>query len=242
MALAQQQQAGNCVATVSHEALSSRPHHGKYYAPHAAERLAQTFPGAKVLFIFREQSSIIYSLYGEHVRNGGQHSLAEFIGTGQEPPGWAPLCKMSFFEYDRLVEMYQRQFGADNVLALPLELLKADAAEFSRRLFAFAGLPDQLPDTEAKTNSGWGALTVELYRLTNGLIRRNPIGRVQTRRYKIRQYIAWRIDWVIPKRWNKAVERRRRAALEARLEGLFAPSNARLAKMLDIDLQALGFK
>ncbi|AVL55127.1 hypothetical protein CEP88_20210 (plasmid) [Roseobacter denitrificans] len=104
------------VAVISHEALSSRPHHGMYYAPGVADRLHQTFPQAKVLLIFREQASIIYSLYGEHIRNGGRHSFAQFIGTGNEPPGWTALCRLSFFEYDRLLQMYQDVFGAEHVL------------------------------------------------------------------------------------------------------------------------------
>lgn len=230
------------VAVVSHEALSSRPHHGKYYAPEAAKRLRDTFPGAKVLVIFREQAAIIYSLYGEYVRNGGQYSFDEFIGTGQERPGWASLCKLSFFEYDRLVAMYQDMFGTENVLALPLELMRADPQAFSAEIFGFLGLASHAPDTAERSNKGWGALTVELYRLTNGLIRKNPLGGAHSRRYRARQFIAWRIDRVLPRRWNTALERRRKARLQARIAGVFEASNQRLSQMLGRDLGGLGYK
>src|SRR6056297_773490 len=73
---------GDRMAVLSHEALSSRPHHGRYYAPHVAERLKATFGNARVLMIFREQKSLIKSLYGEFLRNGGRLTLREFIGTG----------------------------------------------------------------------------------------------------------------------------------------------------------------
>ena len=149
---------------------------------------------------------------------------------------------MSFFEYDRLVAMYREMFGADNVLAMPLELLRADPAQFSARLFGFLDLPNPEPDTETKTNAGWGALTVELYRLTNGVVRKNPLGGETSRRYRARQFVAWRIDRVIPKAWNKAVERRKRAALAARVGDYYAASNVRLSKMLEIDLAALGYR
>ena len=75
------------IAIVSHETLSSRPHHGKYYAPFVTQRLKDVFPKARLLLIFREQSRIIYSLYGEYVRNGGRNTFAKFLGTGAEPPG-----------------------------------------------------------------------------------------------------------------------------------------------------------
>ena len=118
---------------LSHEALSSRPHHGQYYAPLVAERLKRVFPRAKLLMLFREQVGIIHSLYGEHIRNGGRNRLEEFIGTGNEPPGWSPICRLSFFRYDRLVTMYKGVFGAENVLALPMEMLRSDPRELLHR-------------------------------------------------------------------------------------------------------------
>ncbi|WP_262386614.1 hypothetical protein ROLI_045370 (plasmid) [Roseobacter fucihabitans] len=233
--------AGNDVAVISHEALSSRPHHGKYYAPDVAHRLARTFPEAKVFMMFREQSSIIYSLYGEHVRNGGQHSFEEFIGTGNEPAGWAPLCRLSFFEYDRLLQMYRDIFGADNVLALPLELMKSDPDAFMQRFFGFLDLPVQYPDTSRKSNAGWGGLTVDLYRRSNGLVRRNPLGGPISWAFRIRFALTRRLNRIIPRRWHKRSEQRKRDALRARIDNTFVHSNSRLAQMVDVDLKALSY-
>lgn len=233
-------QQGN-IAVISHEALSSRPHHGKYYAPLVAQRLKDVFPKAKLLLIFREQSRIIYSLYGEYVRNGGRNTFAEFLGTGAEPPGWAPLCKLSFFEYDRLIRMYQDVFGTKNVLALPLELLKSDPDSFSGRIFKFMDLPAHPVESEIPTNQGWGAVTVELYRATNGLVRSNPLGPQSSRAFKARQFIAWKLDRIIPDAWNTPLEQRRRAFLKNRIGTTFSDSNARLSDMLDLDLKPLGY-
>ncbi|GIT89308.1 hypothetical protein [Roseobacter sp. OBYS 0001] len=229
------------VAVISHEALSSLPHHGKYYAPYVADRLHQTFPRAKVLLIFREQTSIIYSLYGEYVRNGGQHSFEQFIGTGKEPPGWAPLCRLSFFEYDRLLQMYRDVFGVENVLALPLELMKSKPHVFTQRIFTFPDLPLQQPDTARKSNTGWGALTVEFYRLTNGVIRKYPLSPSASWLFQLRFKLVQRIDRLVPRSWHERAENRKRAALKSRIEDIFLQSNTRLAKMVDIDLNALGY-
>ena len=230
------------ITVVSHEALSSRPHHGKYYAPYVADRLHQTFPGAKVLLIFREQASIIYSLYGEHVRNGGRHSFGEFIGTGQEAPGWAPLCRLPFFEYDRLLQMYRNIFGAENVLALPLELMNVDPDGFVQRLFCFLDLPLQQPETSRRSNTGWGALTVEWYRLTNGVVRNNPLGRPDPWLFRARSAVTRRMDRLVPRRWHVASKHCKREALNARIGDTFVQSNARLAQMVEIDLKALGYR
>lgn len=229
------------VAVISHEALSSRPHHGKYYAPYVADRLKNTFPKAKVLLIFREQASIIYSLYGEHVRNGGRHSFEEFIGTGNELPGWTALCRLSFFEYDRLLQMYRDKFGAENVLALPLELMKVDPDRFVQRLFTFLDLPPHHPDTSRKPNTGWGALTVEWYRLTNGVVRKNPLGPSASWLFRARFAMTQRMDRIVKRSWHMSSEKRKRDALQRRIGDTFVHSNTRLAQMVDIDLKALGY-
>lgn len=229
------------VTVISHEALSSRPHHGRYYAPYVADRLKQSFPQAKVFMVFREQTSIIYSLYGEYVRNGGQHRFSEFIGTGQEPEGWAPLCRLSFFEYDRLLEMYRGLFGAGNVLALPLELMKAEPQVFTQRLFDFLDLPQQHPDTSQKRNTGWGDLTVELYRHSNAFLRPNPLGPSTSWPHRARGALTWRLDKVLGRGLQKGLERRKRALLATRAGHAFQHSNARLAHMVDLDLRALGY-
>ena len=156
---------------MSHEALSSRPHHGAYYAPLVASRLREVFPKAKVLLIFREQSSLIHSLYGEHLRNGGRLSLLEFIGTGQEPPGFTCLCQPSFFLFDRLLEMYRDVFGEENVLALPLEMLSRNPDAFVRKICSFGrGTFKELP-TEEKVNTAWGPVTYEVLRWSNSIVR-----------------------------------------------------------------------
>ncbi|WP_371158462.1 hypothetical protein [Jannaschia sp. 2305UL9-9] len=87
----------NHTIIVSHEALSSRPFSGEYYAPQVAGRVLDVFPDASILVIFREQVSLIHSLYSQHLRTGGRLTLEEFIGTGDEPAGFSGMCQLSFF-------------------------------------------------------------------------------------------------------------------------------------------------
>ena len=146
--------------------------------------------------IFREQISMISALHVEHVRNGGTHTLSEFLGTGEEPPGWEPLCKLSFFQYDRLIESYQREFGVENVLALPLELLRSNPDDFHNRIFDFAGIERKIVPNSKKINVTWAASSTELCRILNRFIRRNPLGPKQPVSYRVAQKIIRRVERV----------------------------------------------
>ncbi len=226
---------------LSHEALSSRPHHGHYYAPLVADRLNQVFPGARLLLLFREQVGIIHSLYGEHIRNGGRNRLDEFIGHGDEPPGWSPICKLSFFRYDRLIAMYEGVFGAENVLALPMEMLRTDPEGLTKRIFRFAGLPDAPVETEKVANRGWGGLTVEAVRRSNGLVRKNPLGGPSGALYDARQWIAWRADRLVPAALNDRRRKAQRDFIKTRVADFYRQSNQALSQSLGIDLKSLGY-
>ncbi|MEO1776333.1 MAG: hypothetical protein AAFS07_15400 [Pseudomonadota bacterium] len=225
----------------SHEALSSRPHHGLFYAPQVAERLKAVFPEGRLLIVLREQRRLIFSLYGEHVRNGGRCTMREFIGAGDEAEGWDHLCRLPFFEFDRLVGMYCDVFGADRVLALPLEMLPADPEGFVTRLYTFAELERREVGTETRDNTGWGAVTIELVRRLNGLVRANPLGADRGWAYTYSRKAVARIDRLMPRRWHHGLEQRQRAMIDARLGTMFEDSNRRLAEMIGLDLAPYGY-
>lgn len=226
---------------LSHEALSSRPHHGSYHAPLVAARLKQVFPSARLFFVFREQVAIIQSLYGEHVRNGGRNRLEEFLGRGDEPPGWSPLCKLSFFHYDRLIAMYEEIFGKTNVLALPMELLRTDPGTFTTLILRFAGLPEMPVSTSRIANRGWGAFTVEMVRRSNGIVRKNPLGGPSGVTYDTRQWLAWRADRVVPTMLNERYSKSQKKFIARRVGDTFHASNRALSQSLGIDLKSLGY-
>ena len=226
---------------LSHEALSSRPHQGYYYAPEVATRLHEVFPHARILVIFREQVSLIHSLYGEHLRNGGRLTLQEFIGTGNEPPGFSGLCQPTFFCFDRLIEMYRRTFGEDNILALPLEMLTIDPDRFVRTICSFGGGDYcELPTTK-KANTAWGPMTYEVLRLSNAFIRGNRL-RTQTGGiFTMRRRILKAVDTLLPRSIQTRLKDTQRSVIRQRTNGLFRQSNERLSEMIDINLQEYGY-
>jgi hypothetical protein len=231
------------IPVLSHEGLSSRPVRGTYYAPTVAKRLKEVFPEARVVIGIREQTGMILSLYRQFVRNGGVYSLKQFVGTGSEPQGWSPLCRLDFFHYDRFVRLYQDLFGEDNVLVQPLELLRDDEALYLRRLLNFAGSsgdPQDLTQAGA-SNVGWGGQTLELFRFFSRFAVRNPLGPKQPWSVRNAQRVCYKIDGVIPKSRHKKIEARWKSYITERCTGRFEESNSTLAKMTDLDLGEMGY-
>lgn len=231
------------IPVLSHEGLSSRPVRGTYYAPTVAKRLKEVFPDARVVIGIREQRGMILSLYRQFVRNGGVYSLEQFIGTGNEQPGWSPLCRLDFFHYDRFVRLYQDLFGADNVLVQPLELLRDDEPVYLKRLLDFAGSsgdPKDLGQAGA-SNVGWGGQTLELFRFFSRFAVRNPLGPKQPWSVRNAQRVCYKVDGIIPKSRHKKIEARWKSYIADRCAGRYEESNKALADLTGLELGSMGY-
>ena len=104
--------------------------------------LAELFPNARILLVTRGFRSMIRSVYAEWVRRGLDLEIAEFCERMAETIGGDLL------DYDHLISLYQRAFGADRVLILPYELLRDDPAAFIGELESWLGLDHFPPDPE----------------------------------------------------------------------------------------------
>lgn len=230
------------VPVISHEALSSRPIRGHYYAPVVADRLHQVFPDARIVIGIREQRSMLLSLFRQHVRMGGRECLQYFIGTGEEPVGWGPICSLEFLYYDRIVDYYTGLFGPDRVLVLPIELLGRDRRAYQNRLAEFAGVPEfDSPELAERSNVGWGGSTLAVQRRMNRFLIRNRLGPDQPLSVRSCMRVCYKLDRVLPRAWDHRVEARWKSMVARRVGDTFAQSNARLARTLGCDLAALGY-
>jgi hypothetical protein len=229
------------VPVLTHEALSSQPLLGQYYAPQVGHWLKEVFPHARVLIVVREQKALITSLYRQYVRNGGTRSIEQFIGRGDEPVGWAPLCRLPFFEFDRLVVLYRELFGSENVLALPMELLRQNQPEFLTKILAFSGLSTE-PIIKAKAaNVGWSCATLSIFRRLNRVLGRNHLGPEQPygRRFAVRLF--FKLDRWIPSVLRDHAERHLEAVVTQRVGERYSESNRRLGNLLNLDLARFGY-
>jgi len=107
--------------------------------------LAETFPDARILLVTRGFRSMILSVYAEWVRRGLDLGIADFCARMAETTGGDLL------DYDHVVSLYRRAFGADRLLILPYELLRDDPAAFVRELEAWLGL-DHFPPQPGRVN------------------------------------------------------------------------------------------
>jgi hypothetical protein len=177
-----------------------------------AERLAATFPEARVLVVIREQAQMLVSAYKQYVKRGGPGTLEQYA-TSPSQQLRVPLFDFRFFEYHRLVGYYQSLFGAENVMVLPYELLRAKPLAFLERIGGFAGT------NVSPSASKGGAEGVD-----RTLLR-----------------LCYKADVRIPAKLRVLSERRLRALAEELVDGLYAKSNAATSVLAGFDLGAFGY-
>jgi hypothetical protein len=97
------------------------------------ELLSNLFPTAQILIVTRGFQSMILSSYSQYVRTGGGESLAWLCSVAEEARPW---------NYDFLIGLYRKAFGASKVIFLPYELLRDDAAAFFGEIAKRLGLAE----------------------------------------------------------------------------------------------------
>lgn len=224
------------VPVLSSEILSGLPFEGGRDSDIYAERLALIAPGARILISIRSQLKILPSVYMQYVLRGGTLPWARFFEDRGELGyfGFDP----AHFEYDRLVALYQRLFGAGNVHVLTQESLQRDMDGAVARLAAFSG-------NARFAGLGPGARRpagVSYPEHAAGVLRR--INQVQASTLNPWPVVAlgrtpgglFRLAGAAMKRWPLAPllgsQRPVTAHVARRFAGTFEASNARLAALL----------
>ncbi len=222
---------------ISHEALAGDPIVGRYDGFETAERLAATFPGARVIVLFRAQEAYANSAWREHVRRGGLTPIDAYIGADGVAPGYRPFCPHEFLRYDELIGAYADLFGRERVLALPLEAM--NGGEVVGNLAAFLGNDQLLQCEKAPVYQSAKAGTTRMVRQLNRFWPYDPTQRRQ-RSFVSRQ--AARIDKRAPKSWQDACKKKDEEKIAALLEGRFAESNRRLQSLTPVDLSQFPYQ
>lgn len=233
---------------LSDEALGGLPFRQKYFREAAAQRIRKTFPDARILVTVREQSAVIYSMYGEYIKYGNSSSLRQFLA--QPPAGsvFHPILDLSFYDYERAHRLYAGLFGARNVLMLPMEWTTANPAAALGRLSALIGRELTAPaaaDTAAPRNEAWSIPAREVARLLNRTVPQDsrwlgPTAGLASRLTPMA--IASRINRWTRHHGGRSRIAREKALVAAALGDSYAGSNARLAARLELDLKALGYR
>lgn len=236
------------VPVLSAERLSGDMLYGAYDSVRLADRLAEAFPGAKVLIVIREQRSILFSTYQQYVKVGGQLDVRDYLTRASKSHPWP--CDLRRYEYDRLMSYYHLLFGQDQVLTLPYELFRSDPEGFVHRIAAFAGASPEPGVVEALkfdkvVNRSWPPAGIAVKRRMNWLVRermnpwapvdgRSTIGRKLTK-------AARELGRNAPDRVSARIEEAMRSIIAANVDDHYRDSNARASELIGLDLAAFGY-
>lgn len=233
----------NLVPVFSHERLSGSPYAGGHDSKASADRLAATFPEARILITIREQKSMILSVYKQYLRWGGAASFWQFLNV-VSGEGRAPVFRYDFFEYHRLIGHYRDLFGAENVLAQPYELLRARPADFLGGITGFLDLPDAEPPS-SQSNISPSALSLALKRRANRFLVRdalNPAPLLERPGVNRTLHRACRrFDELAPADLLKKHELRWRDFVEQQVGDRYVESNALTSELIGMNLKDFGY-
>ena len=234
---------GGLVPVLSHERLSGSPYAGGHDSRITADPLAEAFPGARILVSIREQKSVILSIYKQYLRWGGAASIEQFLTA---PPGMGriPIFRFDFYAYHRLIRHYQSLFGAENVLVLPYEMLKASPEGYLGRISGFLGTPLFVPGPD-RDNVSPSALALAIKRHANRFVVRDalnpaPLFERQNANKPLHK-MARRIDELTTPRFRQKHEDRWRRYVEARVGARYDNSNAAVGRLTGLDLGSFGY-
>lgn len=213
-----------------------------YTGRYMADRIHAAFPSAKILIGVREQKSIALSFYREYLLGCGVFPLEVFIGRGDEPLGYTPILYPEYLEYDRAVSYYQKLYGKDNVLVLPMERLSRDPAAYVRSILDFCQCAGKIEEFSEAKHVGQTAAALAVRRVFNPLIPLNPLTPQRSLGWRAVDKLSRIIDRIAFKSWNKRIENRWKDIIKRRYEGRFVESNRRLAELTGIDFAALGYE
>jgi hypothetical protein len=237
--------AAGLVPVLSHERLSGYSPAGSFDRVLIADRIRQVFPDVKVLIVVREQVSLIDSMYGQYVTDGGSLGLSRFLRGAPARVGRMPGFDYDIYCFDNLVAGYRRLFGHDRVLALPFEGIQADMPRFLGAIAEFAGVDPWLPDVDESVNARHPVPVQGLRRFVNRFAVRtelSPTGMVHVRHTdELFRRLHPAFERIIPSRWDVRLRRRRIDRIARAVGDRYRVSNQRLAEMIDWDLEALGY-
>lgn len=233
---------------VSSERLAGHWISGGYDSRTIADRIRLVWPGARILIVFREQKAMIDSVYRQYVKKGGGRRFDQLLEPKGHGHGRRPGFSLRFFKYDQLVGYYRDLFGADRVLALPLEMLRATPVEFFDRIvrFARAGNTRNFGESVPYENVGIDAYTASRKRLLNAFLEKDNIN----------DYSIWcnsltrRPAKLLLEALRRTASARKRRAAETALkrrvatavDGYYARSNANLERLTDLNLEDYGYE
>jgi hypothetical protein len=233
---------------LSEENLSGYIHNGGLHGlvgPEMARRIREVLPEARIVIFVRNQPDVIRASYSQYVAGGGTYGLDKYLHTYERvygalrAPFKAPAFEWEHFEYDRLIALYDRTFGRENVFVYLYEWLRQPESLFAK-LEADLGIcfPEGITEKRG-ANVSHSETGMNALRSANRFTRQSVANK----------------DWVMDPPGGHAMRNVVRFLLKAvpggpfrlpkgvieEIRRYYAPSNRRLAELRNLPLADLGY-
>jgi hypothetical protein len=232
------------VPLVTLEELAGNPLAASNYERETSHRLKDIFPEAKILITIREQRSVILSSWCHYLRKNGPQPISRFVGKANMRIGFLPICRPHRYRYDALVAHYYKLFGRENVCALPAEWLFENQQAFARKVMDFADCDYQGNDIETAppVNPAYTPMELVVRHLAGKFFHNDVLGETGKLRAKCIGRTARLAAKLTPSSVNQRIKQKWYAYIDAYTEGFFEQSNAKLEKIIGMDLRQYGYR
>lgn len=211
-------------------------------------RIRSTQPDAKIIIVVRNQVDLIVSRYSEYILGGGKGDFEYFVNEFLS----CSIDGINYYQnyYTRIIEIFRRDFGVKNVLALLQEELSSNEELFIRHLCEFLNVKTQKPSRYglASRRVGLSHLGIKVVRTMNRAIvtrQEMSINKAQVRIpylvYKVIQRTIRIADYYLPMAIKGDKNAILTAAISARIRNEFRDDNEALGILLSKNLSTLGY-
>lgn len=101
------------------------------YTKEICSRLKAIFPDAQIIIFIRNQPDIIASSYLEYIKKGGSYNINRYLWRTINIP---LEFRLEFFEYNLVIDLYNKLFGKSNVHVFCYEHFAEDPVNFMTKL------------------------------------------------------------------------------------------------------------
>lgn len=232
----------NLIPVLSQESLIGNQVRGCYWTKDVADRIYETFPEAKILILIREQKAAIASSYRQYIRKGETGTLDHFLGTDKpRQPGIGPICMLDRLEYDLPIAYYQKLFGENNVLVLPMELLKTHPQSLIQKILEFVGSTGSGNYPTLAQNVGFKAGTLAIRRHLNVICGQGAEVYGSRLLWKTGEKLSEAIDRYFPQTWQDRAEQNLKQSISEIVGTTFQLSNQKTSQFIEIDLSEFSY-
>ena len=204
-----------------------------------AERLADLFPGAKVILVIRNQYDWLKSQYRDHPFDPRNFAIGKPVSLDDwfKIAFWNKHIKLfQMLNYIDIIDYYAKLFGEANVGIFLFEELSQDVAAFSRKISSFMGI-NRLETANLLAGK----------HENKGVSRRYNVYRACKRKYlgwfSRNRILSARLEGVLDAylKSGKAADYALSPENLSRVEKYFSPGNRKLAEKYELDLEKYGY-